>query len=133
MTLSYWVKLKKISHKRNAELKQKKKLPIELHDVRKKMKLRARGVKIGYWKRFQRLVGLKTWDGSSKNAATFLNPLQVTSVLLALWSRRGERNMKLLIEFVSFNIYYFFIWNTAGYATTRFPRRSKHNNKQRAQ
>lgn len=39
--------------------------------------------------------------------------------------------MKLLIEFVfSFNIYYFFIWDTAGYATTRFPRRTKHNNKQ---
>lgn len=30
--------------------------------------------------------------------------------------------MKLLIEFVSFNIYWFFIWETAGYATTRFYR-----------
>lgn len=41
--------------------------------------------------------------------------------------------MKLLIEFVSFNIYYFFIWDTAGYATTRSPRRQpRYNNKRRS-
>lgn len=90
--------------------------------------VKSRSVK-NFWKSRRH----KRWDFRFylNNEFEFLKNIS-KSELCDVVSERRIKARELLIEFVSFGIYCSFIWDTAGYATTRSPCKKFHRNNKQA-